>query len=157
MRSENSIKNIRYNIFFFILSYIFVFILKKVFIVSLGAEITGLNDLFKNIIGFLNIAELGIMSAVTFSLYTPLKDKNFNKINSIIAIYKYMYRIVGLVIFIGLIIICYFIILIIKHSTINVNFVRISFFIFSLSTCISYLFTYLQVLAITDQKIYIVT
>lgn len=157
MRSENSIRNIKYNVSFFLISFIFIFVQKKIFIVTLGPEITGLNDLFKNIIGFLNISELGIINAVTFSLYNPLRNRDFLKINSIIAIYRYMYRIVSCLILFGSLVVCFFIFMIIRDNPININFIRITFLIFAMSTVISYIFTYIQVIAIADEKIYIVT
>ncbi|EPY2273133.1 lipopolysaccharide biosynthesis protein [Clostridium sporogenes] len=157
MRTKNSLKNIKYNVVFFIINFILMFLLKRIFIIYLGDEITGLNALFQNIIGFLNIAELGIVNAVTYSLYKPLKEENYNKINSILITYRYIYRLVALFIFVGSIILTLFIQNFINGTSVNISLIRIYFMLVSLITVISYLITYIQVVIVADQKGYVVS
>lgn len=157
MRTKNSLKNIKYNVVFFIINFFLMFLLKRIFIIYLGDEITGLNALFQNIIGFLNIAELGIVNAVTYSLYKPLKEKKYDKINSILITYRYIYRMVALFIFIGSIVLTLFIQKFINGTSLRINVIRIYFILVSLITVISYLITYIQVVIVADQKGYIVS
>lgn len=157
MRIKNSAKNIKYNLVFFIINSFLAFFSKKVFLTTLGYEITGLNSLFQNLVGFLNIAELGITNAVTYSLYKPLREQNYKKINSILLAYKYLYEIVALIIFIGTIILSFFLNKVVNGVTININTIRFYFVFFAITPVISYLISYLQVVVIADQKSYIVS
>ena len=40
----------------------------------LGMEYVGLNSLFTSILSVLNLAELGVGSAMTFSMYKPIAE-----------------------------------------------------------------------------------
>ena len=133
----------------------FTFVSKTVFIKCLGIEYSGLNSLYTNILGVLNIAELGLSTAVGYSLYKPLVDKDTKKINEILLLYKYLYRIIAVIILIiGLIITIF-----LPHfvnSSINITEIRISFILYLIATVVSYLFTFLNVLPSADQKNYLV-
>jgi O-antigen/teichoic acid export membrane protein len=156
MRLKKSVKNIKYNLIFFIINFLFIFVSKRVFILNLGAETTGLHELFKNIIGFLNIAELGIINAVTFSLYKPIKDEDWDKINSILVMFKHLYRIIAIAIMTGAVVISIFIGFFIHESTISLTTIGIYFLIFAIVPVSSYLLTYLQVVAVVNQRSYLV-
>ena len=42
----------------------------------LGMEYVGLNSLFTSILSVLNLAELGVGSAMTFSMYKPIAEQD---------------------------------------------------------------------------------
>lgn len=48
---------------------------RYIFIKTLGVEYLGLNSLFINIVTILSLADLGIGSAIVYSLYAPLAKK----------------------------------------------------------------------------------
>ena len=76
MRVKNSVKNMVFGIGSQIMSTCFAFITRTVFIYILGVEYLGIEGLFANILSMLSLANLGIESAIIFSLYKPLNDKN---------------------------------------------------------------------------------
>lgn len=157
MRKQKSIINISYNLIFFLLNSLLTFISRTVMISCIGADYTGLASICRSIVGMLNIAELGISSAVTYSLYKPLRNKEYEKINSIMNTYKYLYRIIGLVVLILSTILTFFTDIFIHSQSISSISIKIYFFVFSLITVLSYFITYPQVLANADQKSYIVS
>ena len=67
------------------------FISRKVFIDHLGASILGLNTTAQDILGFLNLAELGVGSAIAFTLYKPLAMNDRQAINEIVAVQGWLY------------------------------------------------------------------
>lgn len=85
-RTTQSIKNARVSLFFSILVLILGFFSRRILIECLGAEVLGLNTTATNLLGFLNLAELGISTAISYTLYTPLYQKDYKTINEIVAV-----------------------------------------------------------------------
>ena len=81
-----------------ILSMLFPFVTRTAMIYSLGVEYLGLNSLFTSVISVLNLAELGVGSAMVFSMYKPIAENNEKKICALMNLYKIYYRIIGVVI-----------------------------------------------------------
>lgn len=154
-RSKSSAKNAMISLIYYFISNIFTFIMRTFLINNIGIEYAGLNSLLINIIGMLNIAELGLSTAVGYSLYKPIADNNYKKMNEILCLYKYLYRIIAVVIAIIGLIITLFISSFVT-TNISINEVRISFLLYLVATVISYLLTFLNVLPSADQKNYIV-
>ena len=48
------------------------FIIRSIFIRIIGIEYAGLDSLFKSILQVLNLTELGVGSAIVFSMYKPI-------------------------------------------------------------------------------------
>lgn len=69
---------------------------RKIFINSLGVEFVGLTSTLQSVLGFLNLAELGIGAAIGVSLYKPLADNDRKSINEIISVLAFMYSRIGL-------------------------------------------------------------
>ncbi len=97
-RSKNATRNIIYGIFLKIYQIIFPFVLRTVIMYELGAKYLGLNSLFTSVLHVLNLAELGIGSAMVFSMYRPIVEDNADKIKAYMRLYKIYYRIIGCVI-----------------------------------------------------------
>lgn len=156
MRTVESSKNAITSLIFYIANCIFSFVSKTIFIQYLGIEYAGLNSLFTNVLGVLNIAELGLSTAVGYSLYKPLAENDTKTINEILKLYKYLYRIIAIFILIVGLIVTFFLQYMIT-SSISLMQIRIAFILYLLATVVSYLFTFLNVLPSADQKNYIVT
>ena len=52
------------------------FIIRTIMIYSLGIEYVGLNSLFASVLQVLNLAELGVGSAMVFSMYEPIAQND---------------------------------------------------------------------------------
>ena len=59
-RVKKSILNARVNLLFIFLSVLIAFFSRKIFINSLGVEFVGLTSTLQSVLGFLNLAELGV-------------------------------------------------------------------------------------------------
>lgn len=154
-RSKKSAKNAIVSLVYYIISSVFTFVMRTFLINNIGVEYAGLNSLLINIIGMLNIAELGLSTAVGYSLYKPIVENDYKKINEILCLYKYLYRIIAVVVAIIGIIITIFISSFVT-TNISINEVRISFLLYLAATVMSYLLTFLNVLPSADQKNYYV-
>ena len=81
-----------------ILTLVITFVSRAVFIKILNADYLGINGLFSNILSILAFSELGISSAIIYSMYKPASENNVNQIAGLINLYKNAYRLVALII-----------------------------------------------------------
>lgn len=74
------------------------FIFRTVFIHRLGVEYLGLNSLYSSILNVLNVAELGLCSAIIFCMYKAIANDDTETIGALMLFFKRCYQIIGLVV-----------------------------------------------------------
>ena len=87
-RTSKTATNIIVGIGFNVLSSLANFVLQAVFIRLLGLEYSGINGLFTQIISVLNLADLGFNNAILFRLYKSISDKDTERTEMLLAMYK---------------------------------------------------------------------
>ena len=97
-RTKNAARNLFFGTITRIYNLIVPFLMRTAMIYWLGMEYVGLNSLFTSILSVLNLAELGVGSAMTFSMYKPIAEQDTTRICALMRLYKIYYRIVGAVI-----------------------------------------------------------
>lgn len=152
MRLKSSLYNSISNVLILVFTTVMTFLTRTIFIQILGKECIGIDGLFLNILTMLSVAELGIGTAINFSLYSPIEKQDINKINRIMKFYKNAYKWIGCIILIIGIVIMFFLDFIVKDYTIN-N-LRLIYFLYLLNTVITYFVSYKDVLLSADQKYY---
>ena len=100
-RVKKSLRNAKVNLLFYFITLVLSFISRKVFLDYLGADFIGLIGTLQNLIGFLNLAELGISTAIGYVLYKPLFSNNHKDITEIVSLFGYLYRKIGFIIIVG--------------------------------------------------------
>lgn len=152
MREKNSILNIISNLFVIILQIALVFVVRFIFVKVLNEQYLGIQGLFTNIISMLSLAELGIGTAISFTLYKPLADKDYNKVSAIVTFLRKIYIVIGLVVLIAGFIITPFL----KHIVTGYTMgnLDIIFIIYFISLAVEYFLTYPETLLNADQKHY---
>jgi len=156
-RVKKSLLNARVNLIFYFLILVLSFFSRKIFLDCLGTDFVGLTSTLQNLLGFLNLAELGIGSAIGFVLYKPLFDRDEQRINEIISVFGYLYRLIGFIILgAGLILAC-FLPLIFPNTDFEMRIIFFAYFSFLISSLIGYFANYKQTLLGADQKNYVVT
>lgn len=130
------------------------FVLQTVFIKTLGGTYVGIKGLFTNILSVLSFSELGIGTAITFSLYKPLAENNKEMIATIMHFFKRAYEIIGIFIgIVGLMLIPF-----LHYFThIHIPFLYLYYVLYLANTVISYFYTYKRTLLNADQLSYINT
>ncbi len=95
-------KNAARNIFFegILKSYEILcpFLMRSLMLYYLGVEYLGVTSLFTSILQVLNLAELGVGQAMTFSFYKPIAEDDHPTICALMQLYRRFYRIIGIVI-----------------------------------------------------------
>ena len=97
-RTKNAMRNIVFDGFLRVLNMVLPFIMRSVILYFLGVEYLGLNGLFRSILSILNLAELGVGSAMVFSMYKPIAEDDTEAICALMRLYRTFYRIIGLAI-----------------------------------------------------------
>ena len=97
-RTKNAARNIAFDGMLKLLNMVIPFILRSIMLHYLGVQYLGLNGLFRSILSFLNLAELGVGSAMVFSMYKPIAEDDRESICALLHLYRTLYRGIGLVI-----------------------------------------------------------
>lgn len=155
-RTRKSAKNFLFAFANLLINLILQFVSRTVFIHTLGVTYLGVNGLFTNVISLLNMADLGISTAVLYSFYKPLAENDFNKINAFLGYYKKIYyTIAGAIMAIGIGIIPW--LKYIVNLEQSVSHIYLYYILLVVNTAVSYLFVYKTCVLVADQKQYIMT
>ena len=134
------------------------FILRTVFIMHLSEQLLGVNSLYSNILSLLNMAELGIGTALNFSLYGPVARGEKEKIKSYMQMYRKAYMVIACVVAgVGLLLAPFLKYLIKNPGDNSIRDLTIYYFIFLFNTVSSYFVAYKYSLINAEQKNYIQT
>jgi O-antigen/teichoic acid export membrane protein len=98
-RSKNAILNISFGFIAQIGILILSFVGRRIFLKFLSVEYLGINGLYSNILTVLSLAELGVDTAVLFSLYKPVAENNVALVSSLIRYFRRIYRILAFAVF----------------------------------------------------------
>lgn len=154
-RTKNSIKNIISNNIYQFLNIILNFITRTIFIKTLGEQFLGLNGLFTNILSILSLAELGIGTAMLYSMYKPIAENDERKLAALIGYYKVLYRRIAIILLVvGLCIIP--LLPYIVNLQEDVGNIQIYYLLYLLNSVASYLLLYRSSIVIANQKEYII-
>lgn len=157
MRKDIAVKSSIVGVFSKIVTILFSIVCTRVFMRQLGVEIRGINGLITNVLSLLQLAEMGIGTAIIYALYQPLSENNREEVNILMSFYKKIYRYIGiLVILIGFIL-SFFLSFFIEDTTYSWNYVRLIYFIQLIASASTYFFAYKRNLLYADQKMYITT
>ena len=158
-RTTNSIKNILTSMGGQLLSILLKFVVRTVFIHTLGKAYLGINGLFADILTMLSLTELGFDTAINYKLYKPLAEKDIKRIRILMKFYKQSYRMVGgAILFLGLCLIPFLPNLIRDYDSLAVLGINavVIYLMYIFKSVSSYLFfAYRSAIIKADQKKYI--
>lgn len=155
-RVHKSMLNAEVNLLFYFLSLFLNFFSRKIFLDNLGTEFIGLSGTLGNILGYLNLAELGITACIGYFLFKPLQTNNRQEIQEILSLLGYLYNWIGCIIFTGGVIVSLFFPLIFSNAALSLGIIYFTFYSFLGSSLIGYFINYRQTLLSADQKNYLV-
>ena len=145
-RIENSIRNSLSGIIVQACSILMGFATRTVFIKHLSLEYLGVNGLFSNILTMLSLAEMGVGSAITYSMYKPVAERDEIKIAQLMNLYRTAYQVIGTLIAVSGLCIVPFLSLFIKEKP-NIDNLEVIYLLFLGNTVASYFFAYKQFLS----------
>lgn len=153
-RTINSFRNMIFGVGYQLLSIILAFVNRSVFIFTLGVSYLGISSLFSEILTMLSMADLGFGVALTYSMYKPLANKDYDQLAGLTHLYAKVYRTIAVVVFtIGVILIPFLNYIVnLKHP---IPYIKLYYFMYLLNTVASYLVIYKTSILDADQKDYI--
>ena len=97
-RVENVRRNILWGIGGKMISILLPFVSRTILIYRFGVDYVGLGSLFTSLLNMLNFSELGIGSAIVYSMYEPIARGDNEKVCALLNLYKKCYRVIGLIV-----------------------------------------------------------
>ncbi len=91
-RTSSSLRNGVWSTSLMLVNIFLGFVARSVFIRHVGVDLLGLNTSVENMLGALNIAELGVSYAISSSLYGPMARGEHKAVAEIIALQGWIYR-----------------------------------------------------------------
>ncbi|WP_300854950.1 sugar transporter [uncultured Alistipes sp.] len=153
-RIRQSFKNSTVALTLFAVNLILQFYSRKIFLDYLGTEILGLNTTVSNLLQFLNLAELGISSAVGFTLYKPLACDDYDTVCEVVSLQRYLYRrIAFFIVGCSAVLMCFFPWIFAKIA-LPLWYAYAAFTVFLISALLGYFFNYKQIVLTANQQEY---
>lgn len=97
-RTKNASRNIIFGVILKLYQIIAPFLMRTAMIYFMGVEYLGLSSLFISILSVLSLAELGVGSAMVYSMYKPIALDEHDTICALMKLYRTYYRFIGLII-----------------------------------------------------------
>lgn len=153
-RTEYSAMNTTVAMIGRILTILAGYFTRVVFTHTLSESYVGVNGLFLDIINVLSFTELGVGTAITYALYRPVAEGDEEKQKSLMRLYRTVYRMVALIVFLAGLLVIPFLDVLIKNPS-QVEHLTLIYLLYLVNTAMSYLFVYKRSLVDAHQKLYI--
>jgi len=149
-RTHNSARNVTFALIQRLVTIVLTFVSRQIFLQVLTVEYLGINTLFADILGLLSLVDIGMTTAMAYSFYKPIADKDEHKLAALIHFYAKVYNIIaaviaviglGLIPFIGQIV----------HLESYIPNLEIYYLLALANLILSYLFIYKTALISADQ------
>lgn len=95
-RASRSARNAAVSVATQVLTVVLSFVVRSVFVATLGVEVLGVNTLLTSVVALLAVADLGVNAAIMFALYAPLREGDHARVAAIVAHAAKMFRLVAL-------------------------------------------------------------
>ncbi len=155
-RTENSARNASIAAISQALAILMGFFLRVVFTHTLSEDYVGISGLFRDILNILSLTELGMGTAITYSLYPAIAAGDIEKQKSLMRLYQWFYRgVAALTLALGLLLVP-FMDWIIKDPP-KVDHLMLYYVLHLSNTVFSYLLVYKKTLLDAHQLSYIPT
>ncbi len=137
-RTQNAVRNIAAGLINKFVILICPFVVRTVMIQTLGVEYVGLNGLFTAILEVLNLSELGVGSAIAYSMYRAVAQDDKKMICALLGLYRKIYFLIGSAVMLAGVLLMPFLKFLIKGSYPQDMNLYLLYMVYLLNSCISY-------------------
>ncbi len=153
-RTENSVKNTYVSVLLRMAAILMGFLTRVVFTHTLSQSYVGINGLFLDILNVLSLSELGVETAITYTLYRPIAEQNIEQQKSLMQAYRRYYRIVAAAVAAAGLALLPLLDTLIKNKP-DVAHLTVIYLLYLCNSCLSYLLIYKKTLIDAHQLYYI--
>ena len=153
-RFANSAKNVMFSLASQLLTIVLNIIGRRVFVQVLDAEYLGVSTAFSSILSILALAELGVGSAIIYSLYKPIAVNDTEQIKSLMRLYRNTYWAIGTLIITAGLCLIPFLDFFVEEMP-DIPHVTLIYIMLVLQTGITYFFSYKTSFLTATQQSYI--
>ena len=152
-RTANATRNVIFGVINRFVTLVLPFVTRTIVLYLFGASFLGIGTLFSSILSFLSLAELGLGTAIVYTMYRPIAENDYIRLNALLNYYRKLYRIIGLVILvIGTLLVPAVPFLIKKDPPAGIN-VYLLYYLYLINSVVSYFFAgYKQSLLAAHQR-----
>ena len=155
-RTKNAGKGMAFEILKNFNGIILSFVCRTAMIYCLGIEYTGLGGLYTSILSVLNLAELGVGTAMIYSMYKPIAEDDTNKLCALMNLYRKYLRIIGAVVLgLGLCLMPFLDKLIAGDVPSDINIYILFLMNLAVTVCSYWLFAYKTCILLAHQQNYV--
>lgn len=140
MDKKRSILNISIAISTKVICLVLVLLTRRFLIKYAGNDANGVFSLYTSIFGFLAVADLGVGTAINFSMYKPIVDGDNKKVSALYCLYKKVYLIIGSIIGVAGLVVMPFLPILAKGFQSDFN-LYVTFLIMLVSVVLNYVYS----------------
>ena len=153
-RTEHSVRNTTAAMVSKIVAILMGFATRVVFTHCLSESYVGVNGLFSDVLNVLALSELGVGTAITYALYKPIAEGDYERQKSLMKMYCRFYRIVAGIVLAGGLAVIPFMDVLIRHQP-EVDHLILIYLMYLANSVLSYLLIYKKTLIDAHQLSYI--
>ena len=152
-RTKNALRNIAFGSINKVVTLVLPFVTRTIILYLLGASFLGIGTLFSSILSFLSLTELGLSSAIVYSMYKPIAQNDTEAVGALLNFYRKLYRVIGCIILaLGTALLPFVPVLMKGDAPTGIN-VYILYYLYLINSVISYFFAgYRQSLLTAHQR-----
>lgn len=151
-------KNVRLALVCQVITLITNFVVRRLIVSFLSPEYLSVGGLFTNIMTVLSLAELGVGTSITFSLFKPLNEGDEGKLRALMRLFRRAYTVIGTVVFalgLALLPLLRFFVDDFDAAIAAVPDFYVIYVLYVVNSAASYFLSYSRTLIIADQKRYV--
>lgn len=149
-RSKNAALNTIWAIFTQLVVVCLSLLSRKIFLDYLGTEMLGVNSLFSDVLMLFSVADLGLGTAIVFSMYRPVAENDDIKVKSLLLFFRTIYRYV--IIAVIAISICFIPFLNYLKTNLSFNELFVYYLFYQICNVIEYIWVYRENYVIAIQR-----
>ena len=138
-----------------ILTILIGFVSRKIFILYLGQNLSGLGSTFTNVLSFLNLATTGISSVAQYKIFQYNAENDTENLNKVYYFMRTMYSTVSLGIFLVGGLLSFKIDWIIHDNPFSNQYLQIVFLLMLAGDCISYLYAHIRAFLAAMEQLFV--
>lgn len=155
MRTKSTIKNGVWASGSYIIIFLLGLIARRAFLRNFDDTILGYSGVISNIFSLISIAELGVGTVISYGLYREVEKRNEDEIAMLMMIYKWLYRMIGVMVMLAGIICFFFLPMIIVEPDTNWTYVYVVYAIELVNSVLICFLSFRRLLFVACQQEYL--